>query len=539
MIRRGARTHKFERLLKEEPMRVEWQIAPVSNWQADSVLFYTFEDSPDPLPGFKRWLEESGAWLSHSLALNDFRGKFQDVAVYYGPPEAKISRVIQVGLGSPGQFDMDKLRGATVIGLRKCRELKLTSVAIPLSAFDGLSLQTASALQEVLIAGMLGLYRFDALKTRELEAAVHLERLVILAHEEPDEALRKGCIFASVMVSGITMTRDLVTAPANQVTPEFIVNTARQLAESYGFRLRVIDTKVAQEMGMRAFLSVAQGSREPAYVIVLEHAPAGTEEDAPLVFVGKGITFDTGGISLKPSDKMEMMKRDMAGAAAVLGTFEVLGGAGVRRRVVGILPCTENMPGGKAYKPGDVIRSLSNLTIEVISTDAEGRMILCDALTHALSFKPAVIVDLATLTGACIVALGNQVAGVMGNREELVRKIREIGDQVGERVWPLPLWDLYFENIKSDIADFKNVGDRGAGTIIGGMFLKQFVPDTVPWAHLDVAGTAWTDKDLLMAPKGATGFGVRILTELARRWHELGIESTPLNFAPGVDKNMS
>ena len=173
---------------------------------------------------------------------------------------------------------------------------------------------------------------------------------------------------------------------------------------------------------------------------------------------------------------------------------------------------------------GDVINSLSNLTIEVISTDAEGRMILCDALTHALTAQPAAIVDLATLTGACIVALGNQVAGVMGNRENLIQKIQEIGTQVGERVWPLPLWDFYFESIKSDIADFKNVGDRSAGTIIGGIFLKQFVPEHIPWAHLDIAGTAWTDKDLLTSPKGATGFGVRILTELARRWDELGIE---------------
>ena len=325
------------------------------------------------------------------------------------------------------------------------------------------------------------------------------------------------------MVSGIALTRDLVTAPSNQVTPGFIVSTARELAETHGFRIQVIDLTLAEEMGMRAFLAVAQGSREPASVIVLEHAPPGTEQDPPLVFIGKGITFDTGGISLKPSDKMEMMKRDMAGAAAVLGTFDILGKEKIQRRVVGILPCTENMPGGRAYKPGDVIQSMANLTIEVISTDAEGRMILCDALAYAQTFQPAAILDLATLTGACIVALGNEVAGVMGNRESLIQQIREIGAQVGEKVWPLPLWDLYFEGIKSDIADFKNVGDRSAGTIIGGIFLKQFVPDHIPWIHLDIAGTAWTDKDLLTAPKGATGFGVRIMVELARRWPELGI----------------
>jgi leucyl aminopeptidase len=510
-------------ILKEEPMQRDWQIAPASDWHADAILFYTFEDSPEPLPGFKQWLEQSGAWLSQSLALTDFRSKFQDLAVYYGPPEAKISRVIQVGLGSSEKFDMDKLRGATVVGLRKCRELKLTSAAIPLSAFDGMPFGTAPALEEVLVAGALGLYRFDALKTRDLEAGAYPEKLVILAQEEPGDVLRQVGVFADAVVSGMTLTRDLVTAPANQATPGFIASIARQLAETHDFRLQIIDLRMAEEMGMRAFMSVAQGSREPACVIILEHAPSGTEQDAPLVFVGKGITFDTGGISLKPSNKMEMMKQDMAGAAAVLGTFEILGGAKIQRRVVGILPCTENMPSGRAYKPGDVIQSLANLTIEVISTDAEGRMVLCDALTHALTYQPAAIVDLATLTGACIVALGNQVAGVMGNHEILMQKLQEIGAQVGEKLWPLPLWDLYFENIKSDIADFKNVGERSAGSIIGGIFLKQFIPDHVPWAHLDIAGTAWTDKDLLAAPKGATGFGVRILTELARRWPELEI----------------
>jgi leucyl aminopeptidase len=234
--------------------------------------------------------------------------------------------------------------------------------------------------------------------------------------------------------------------------------------------------------------------------------------------VGKGITFDTGGISLKPSAKLEMMKQDMAGAAAVLGAFEILGRANIQRHVVGILPCTENMPGGKAYKPGDVINSMANLTIEVISTDAEGRMILCDALTYALTSHPAAIVDLATLTGACIVALGNQVAGVMGNHEDLVRKIEDIGAQVGEKLWPLPLWDLYFENIKSDIADFKNVGERSAGTIVGGIFLKQFVPDEVPWVHLDIAGTAWLEEEKPYMAKGPTGVAVRTLANLAYRW---------------------
>jgi leucyl aminopeptidase len=504
-------------------VQVDWHIASVPDWQADAILFYSFEDSPDPLPGFRRWMEASGSWLLQSTGMKDFHGKFQESALHYGPQDAGIARVIQVGLGRSEQFSLDKLRGATVVGLRKCRDLKLSSVAVPLFAFEGLPVPAASALEETLVAAALGLYRFDALKTREVETRACPEKLWIMVEEEPDEALRRVSSAAESLTSGIELARDLTTAPSNQVTPGFIVSVARNLAEKHGFQLQVVDTKIAEEMGMRSFLAVAQGSLEPAYVIILEHTPSGVKQDAPLVFVGKGVTFDTGGISLKPGLNMGMMKHDMAGAAAVLGAFEVLGREKVQRRVVGILPCTENMPGGKAYKPGDVIHTLSDLMVEIVSTDAEGRIVLCDALTHALSYQPAAVIDIATLTGACVVALGNQMAGVMSNREGLLQRIQEIGTRVGERVWPLPLCDFYFENIKSDIADFKNAGGRSAGAITGAIFLKQFVPDHIPWAHLDIAGTAWTDKDLLTSPKGATGFGVRILTELALRWHELGI----------------
>jgi leucyl aminopeptidase len=208
----------------------------------------------------------------------------------------------------------------------------------------------------------------------------------------------------------------------------------------------------------------------------------------------------------------------------VLGAFESLGKLRLQRRVIGIIPCTENMPDGKAYKPGDVITSMSGLTIEAINTDAEGRMILCDALTHAQKFNPALIVDVATLTGACIIALGDRVAGIMGNHDQLIERVREIGMQVGEKLWPLPLWDFYFDDIKSDVADFKNVGERKAGSIVGGVFLKQFVSPQIPWIHLDIAGPAWTDKDMVTAPRGATGFGVRILLEIARLRQTLKID---------------
>jgi leucyl aminopeptidase len=394
---------------------------------------------------------------------------------------------------------------------------------LPLAALEGLPVAVEEALQELLTSGLTGLYSFDAWKTRDVEPPAYPKNLVILAENEPSADMKQAADSAGHHAAGVSFARDLVAAPANGATPSDMVAAAQGLADRHGFRIEVIDMKGAEALGMGAFTAVAQGSSEPAYVIVLEHCPPGTEKDAPLVLVGKGITFDTGGISLKPSLHMEAMKQDMAGAAAVLGAFEIIGRTKLARRVAAILPCTENMPGGKAYKPGDVLRTLSGLTVEVISTDAEGRLILCDALAYALRMKPAAIVDIATLTGACIVALGNRTTGILGNNEKLMRSLIDIGASLGDKLWQLPLWDFYFDHIKSDVADFKNVGDRTAGTIVASIFLKQFVPDEVPWAHLDIAGTAWTDKDLPGHPKGPTGSGARLLAEFVRQWPQLGI----------------
>jgi leucyl aminopeptidase len=424
-----------------------------------------------------------------------------------------------VGLGPVEDFDLDKLRNAAASLLRKCRELQISRPALPLLAFEGLpaAVATEAALREALIGALTGLYRYEVLKTRDREPETFPELLLLLEEKEPFEALRQASLDATATADGISLARDLVVAPANQATPAYLLKTARDLADRYGFNFQVIDLEDARSMGMGLFAAVAQGSQEPAYVIILAHSPAGTENDQPLVLVGKGITFDTGGISIKPSNKLEMMKQDMAGAAAVLGAFKIFGETGLKKRVVGIMPCTENMPDGKAYKPGDVLHSLSGFTVEVISTDAEGRLILGDALTYAQRYQPSAIVDIATLTGACIIALGGRVGALMGNRDNLISRIQEIGMQIGDRLWPLPLWDFYFEDLKSDVADFKNVGDRKGGAIIGGIFLKQFVPDDIPWVHLDIAGPAWTEKDLMSSPKGPTGFGVRILVEIARR----------------------
>jgi len=499
-------------------MRVEWQIAPVKDWQADAVVFYAFEEPSETLAGLERWLKEHPGWANQLRPPRDFSGKLQQIAVYYDQPETSVPRVLLAGLGPPASFDLERLRNATAGLLRRCRDLKVHRVGLPVMALDGLPVESASALQEALIGGMTGLYCYQALKTREQQSESCPEVLQVLDENDPPEDLLSAVIDADRIVSGIFLTRDLVTAPANLVTPAFLAETAQELAGSYGFTVHIIDIKKDQELSMGLFSAVAQGSQEPAYLVVIENRPADTEKDPPLVFVGKGITFDTGGISIKPSAKMENMKHDMAGAAAVLGAFKIIGEAKLQKHLVGILPCCENMPDGKAYKPGDVLRSMAGLTVEVISTDAEGRLILGDALSYALKYKPAAIVDIATLTGACIIALGDRVGAVMGNSEEFISRIRDIGMQVGDRLWPLPQWDFYFDDLKSDVADFKNVGDRKGGAIIGGIFLKQFVPTDVIWAHIDIAGPAWTEKDLMSIPKGASGFGVRILAELASQW---------------------
>jgi leucyl aminopeptidase len=316
----------------------------------------------------------------------------------------------------------------------------------------------------------------------------------------------------------VYLARDLVNTPANVATPSFLAETAETLGREHGFKVRVIEADEAEGMGMGCFAAVFQGSPEPAKLIVIDAAPKGAERERPLVFVGKGVTFDTGGISIKPSAKMDEMKGDMAGAAAVLGFFEALGRLGAPRRVVGILPCTENMPGGAATRPGDVVTSYAGKTVEIVNTDAEGRLLLCDALTFAAEFDPLAVVDLATLTGACLVALGTDVAAVFSANDLLAESIAELGARVGDLYWRMPLWDRYFESLKSDVADMKNVGPREGGAVNAALFLKQFAPASAPWAHLDIAGPAFATTATALTAKGGTGFGVRTLLALVTAW---------------------
>ncbi|MDE2994116.1 MAG: leucyl aminopeptidase, partial [Chloroflexota bacterium] len=331
------------------------------------------------------------------------------------------------------------------------------------------------------------------------------------------DTLREGLRQGETIANAVCWARDLVNRPGNDLPPRALAEAATTMAGEAGLRCTVLDRDAIEAEGMGALLGVARGSREPPAFIVVEHEPEGTAEQAPLVLVGKGVTFDTGGTSIKPSSGMEEMKMDMAGGAAVLGAMSAIGRLGVPLRVIGVVPAAENMPGGEAIRPGDILRALDGTTIEVINTDAEGRLILADAIAYAQRYNPASIVDLATLTGACLVALGGQVAGFMSNNADLADEVRDVAEAVGELAWELPVWDeVYKKELKSAVADIKNTGGRFGGAITGAMFIKRFAKD-VPWLHLDIAGPAMGSEEGPYMPKGGTGYGVRTLVELARQ----------------------
>ncbi|MDZ4295765.1 MAG: leucyl aminopeptidase [Patescibacteria group bacterium] len=332
-------------------------------------------------------------------------------------------------------------------------------------------------------------------------------------------AAERGVEEARLQSEAVCLVRDLVNEPASRMTPTRLLDEAKRIAELPGVTLEYLDRDQAAARGMEAFLGVARGSEEAPYFIHLSYRPRAQGLKKRLVLVGKGITFDSGGLSLKPSEHMEDMKIDMAGAAVVLGVFQLLPKLKVHLEVHGLIPATENMPSGKAQKPGDIVRTISGKTIEVLNTDAEGRLALADAFGYALELKPDAIVDLATLTGACMVALGEEVAGLFSTDRRLARKLLEAAAAAGERVWELPLAKEYEELVKSEVADYKNITkSRYGGAITAAIFLKQFTAE-VPWAHLDIAGPAWQERgDNPVVPKGATGFGVRTMVEFLKRF---------------------
>ncbi|WP_051694219.1 leucyl aminopeptidase family protein [Desulfohalovibrio reitneri] len=438
--------------------------------------------------------------------MGNFKGKELRTGIFYCANGSPACMVVVVGLGSR-EPSAALFRRAVAKGVKLCREQNAGSVYIEPAGWPGAPDDPDKALEEAAVAAGLGLYSYAGHKSEQDDAEPEPE--LWLGGSGP--GAERAAARARAQVAGVSLARDLANAPSNRATPAMLAEAARDLASRHGFACTVMEGGDLREFG--CLRAVAQGSAESARFVVLDSGPE--DEEHPLVYCGKGVTFDTGGISLKPSAKMEEMKGDMAGAAAVLGFFEAYGELGGGRRVVGLLPLTDNMPDGRAVKPGDVIDSFKGLTVEVINTDAEGRLILADALAYAERCDPALTVDVATLTGACVVALGEQCAGLFSPDDELRGKVAALGEAVGERCWPMPLWDEYAEALKSEAADVKNVGPREGGAIHAAKFLQRFAPEKAPWVHLDIAPTGFVSSANELRPKGGTGFGVRILLGLA------------------------
>jgi len=475
-------------------------------------------------PAARRLDEATGGAIMHTLsAAPRFKGKKNELLPILGAADA--GRIVLAGLGKPELANaqlFQHLGGNLVAHLNSAGESEAT-VAIDVG--EGAPIDEAEAAAQLAFGARLRAYRFDKYKTKQKpEEKASLDRLTVTtaapsAAERAYEPLDKTA-------SAVFFTRDLVSEPANVIYPETLAAEAATLTD-LGARVEILDENQLRNLGMNALLGVAQGSVRPPRLVIMEwHGSpdtAGDNRGRPLAFIGKGVTFDTGGISIKPAAGMGDMKWDMAGSAVVIGVMQLLAARKAKVNAVGVVGLVENMPSGTAQRPGDIVTSMSGQTIEVLNTDAEGRLVLADALWYCQDrYKPRLMVDLATLTGAVVVALGHHRAGLFSNDDELANQLIAAGKAVDEEVWRLPLDESYDREIDSDAADMKNIGSgRAAGSIIGAQFLQRFVND-VPWAHLDIAGMAWSSKDTATVPKGATAFGVRLLDRFVAKHYEKG-----------------
>jgi leucyl aminopeptidase len=504
---------------------------------------------PDPLPA------RLFPWVTGHPGLRDFRGKTDERLLLYAPAGASPSeRLLFLGLGKKEKSSLKTLRNAVAGALKFCRDRSFASVGLPLAALEaagdmsepgperpeacrgefglpeafkdaGVASVTEILVREAASSALLGLYRGDLCRGKEDEdeerPADPASFSFLFEEEEVPAALYRAARAGACEARGVALTRDLANSPGNRISPAVLADEARKLAETYGFSCTVFDDEQIVSLGMGALYAVGRGSRNGPRFAVLEHCPKGKEQDRPLIAAGKGITFDSGGISLKPSASMHEMKSDMAGAAAVLGFFAALGEAPDRDqlpRIVGLIAAAENMPGGGATRPGDVITALNGNTVEIQNTDAEGRLALCDALAYAQkAFNPAILIDLASLTGACVIALGDYGSGLFTEDAELRAAVQAAAEQAGDLVWPMPLWDDYAKNLKSEIADIRNIGPREGGAVHAALFLRRFIEKGTRWAHLDIAGPSWVNESSPLHPApGATGVGVRLLCRLFR-----------------------
>ena len=485
--------------------------------QAAGMLVLGLLPKLQPSAAIKRLPPQTQEWIGAILKQGDLPDKAGKSLLLHQVPGLKAERLLLLAQGEKAQISARDFLSIirSVIG-----QAKATTAKSLLWSLDGLEVaghDQAWMVRQIILGAETARYQYQATKgsnkpdDKQKLKKITLQRSDLISPSQCEQLINQS----SAMAHGVALARELGNLPPNLCTPSYLADQAKQLAQAHdALSLKVLNAKEMKALGMGALLAVAAGSAQPPKLIILEYRGA-TEDSAPHVLVGKGITFDSGGISLKPGAAMDEMKFDMCGAASVLGVMQAIAELKAPINLVGIIAASENLPSGTALKPGDVITSLSGKTIEVLNTDAEGRLILADALDFAAAEKPAAIVDIATLTGAVIIALGYEATAVMGNDDRLILDLMLAGETTGERLWQLPLWNEYDQMLQGQFADIKNIGDGTAGTIAGGAFLRQFVPEGIPWAHLDIAGTAWHETATAAHAPGATLVPARLLAEWA------------------------
>ncbi len=493
-------------------MKIKFEVKKIKEIKSDVVASMIFEDSAESK---LQWLNTlfKGS-LETLMQTKDFKGEPNTNSVEYINGDIRTNRLMLAGLGKSKEITLEKIRNAYATAAQKINSLKLTSAGFEVPDISLIKTVTNNSVSDIVGAitegVLLSQYCFN--KYYSKKEFVPLEEIIFFTdspkyQKEISDAVKE----AKIISDAVFTARDLGNEPSNFLTPDIFAENVKKMSTKAGYSVTVFDEKKIKQLNMGGITGVSQGSENPPRFLILQYFGS-SKSEKPFVLVGKGVTFDSGGISLKPGQGMADMKMDMCGAAAVVGAFEAISRLKPRINVIGLIPSVENMPSGKAIKPGDVITSYSGTSMEVDNTDAEGRLILADALDYAANYKPKAVVDAATLTGAVVVCFGHLVAGVMGTDKELITKIFNAGEKTHERVWELPLYEEYEKLTKSNVADIINVGPpREAGSIMGGMFLKKFAADKYPWAHLDIAGTAFNvGENSAYITKGATGFGVRL-----------------------------
>lgn len=493
-------------------MQVEASVDPIEQVDVQALAVAVFKNEKTGEGFMKKLNDLSGGLIKSSLDDEEFSGKEGDTAYFHllSNDKLKARRLLLVGVGEAAEYGVaqaSQMAGTAVRALR-AKNAKTVGIATRL---EGLPEVTSSAAVQ---GAYIALFDTDKYRSVDKEQKA-IDRLVVIAEGGSSSAVKKGVEAGKIIGESINFTRDLANEPGAYMTPTELATRAREIANEFGLSLDVLDEARMEQEGMGSLLSVSRGSDEPAKLIILKYTPSNIDHENKelLAFVGKGVTFDSGGISLKPGENMELMKYDMTGAATVMGAMRAIAQLKPPIPVLGVAPCTENLPSGKATKPGDVVKAMTGKTIEVINTDAEGRLILADAIAYARKLGATRIIDMATLTGAVTIALGDVNAAVLGTDQQLIDEIISAGQEVGEKFWQLPLDKEYSKQIKSDIADIKNVGGRKAGTITAAAFLKEFT-EGVSWAHLDIAGTAWADEAKPYRSKGPTGIALRTLLKI-------------------------